>query len=108
MIKEKKLTKINDALSQWDGASAEFLDFIQSMGNNLVLGIFKGNEQVPLRLTACQHIKAKVYLNNIAFYCEQTVFDGCDCFLLKDANSDLEIVVGSAIHIGETVVTVSE
>jgi len=108
VIKEKKLKTINEALSKWKGASAEILDFRDSMSNALILGVFKDGKQVSLRLAACQHIKTKVYLVNVSFYCEQTTFEGNDCFLLKDMNSDLEIVVGSAIQLGETTVTASD
>jgi hypothetical protein len=108
VIKEKKINKMNEVFSEWEGASAEILDFRDSMSNALILGVFKDGKQARLRLAACQHINTNVYLNNVSFYCEQTNYEGHDCFLLKDHNSSLQIVVGSAIQLGDLTVTVSD
>ncbi len=100
MITDKKLNKVNQALSDWMGATADLVSFKNSMSNSLCIALAKDGNSIAMNLGAVQYIQGNVYQTNVELFCEKIIFEGVDCFLLKDRNSDFKLVIGAAIHLG--------
>lgn len=82
------------------GATADLVSFKDSMSNSLCIVLAKDADSVAMNLGAVQYIQGNIYQENVDLFFEKTTFDGVDCFLLKDLNSDFKLVIGSAIHLG--------
>jgi len=53
---------------------------------------------------ACQYIQTFYDHENVDLYSQKTVFEGVDCFLVKDRNSKFEVIVGSAIELNQELI----
>ncbi len=111
MIKQKKIDQINEFLTRWDGAHAEFNHYKVGMGDLFGIALSKdGMGKIGVRFSVPLYIQGSTFWSNAVLRCAASIHDGSDCFEVKDKNSDFKVVVGSTVMAGdgELFVTVAD